>query len=92
MEHDLTRTEDGSTTCSRCRLSKSIGSAWTEPCTGTCTDCGGSPIWKHGDGLCRRCFVKGGNKDYVEVDIDKLELLLGEELAGRVMAECLRSW
>lgn len=58
-----------------------------------CYDCGDAPAWQFATGKkCRACHTKGGERDYVEIDPDKLVSLLGKDFALRVIRECAKQW
>lgn len=59
----------------------------------TCHDCGDAPVWQFATAnKCRDCHAKGGERDYVELDPDRLVSVLGQDLALRVIRECAREW
>ena len=57
----------------------------------TCTDCGTAPRWRHAWGqYCRYCATKGGQPSFVELDLDKLDKLLGAARVDEVLEKCAR--
>ena len=59
----------------------------------TCSDCGCAPVWRHSDkGYCRRCHSKAGYQTYVQIDLDKLDELVGTEKADEILRECRYMW
>lgn len=71
-------------------MSEYTREAWVKSLNGICSDCGHRPIWKWGysDHLCRECYRQGGHYTYVEIDPDKIEALVGEEMTRKILEEC----
>lgn len=86
-----------------------MSDAESDALEGRCYDCGGEPVWWFApeSHKCRRCLAKGGDRDYVEIDPDKLLAFLqgcgGEwyfgggdeenrEAARTLLSQCERTW
>lgn len=62
--------------------------------TRICTDCGSTPAHRDGDGYCRRCGEKNGNRRsfVTTIDHDLLRAKVGDELAEAILTECWDPW
>lgn len=58
---------------------------------GACTDCGTAAAWRHAGEYphyCRRCYEKNGYRATRVVDPDKLDALVGPDMADKILAVC----